>query len=161
MPDLSMFDDAYASATPPEKQSQHDSVPDGKYQAEIEKFELVETQKNKTPMLKITLRIIAGEHSPRCVFKNSVIQSNTLDFVKRDLMTLGYSGKISELNDPSVRMGFVGKKLEIGLKTKDCDEQGRPNQNIYLNKLLGDVMAGSHRPAAKAGGAAMNDEPPF
>lgn len=154
MVDLSAFDSQYEAAKPPE--NNFANLPDGRYQATIEKLELSEA-KSGNPMFKFTFNIAAGEHAGRKLFKNSVVTNATLDFVKKDFSLLGHDGKLSDLQNPEVRMRFIDMMVEVYQKTKGEDDQGRPNVNVYINKRVNFDGSAASGPAVSAGG----DKPPF
>jgi hypothetical protein len=129
---LSQFNDEYTNAAAPERSA---PVPDGKYQVKVEAFELTKA-KTGNPMLKFELRVLAGDFTGRAIFKNAVITANTLQYVKSDLLTLGFAGKLSELEDPAVRAKLLDLTVQVTLKTKGQDDQGRPNTNVYFDRRL-------------------------
>lgn len=122
--DLTVFDEEYERAEAPE----FEEVPDGKYQVRIEAARLAESSKGD-PMIKWDLVVISGQFAGRHIFKNSVITSASLPFVKGDLKVLGVQlPKFSEL--PS-QLGLVlDKKLQVTKRTKE------EFTNVYFNKLL-------------------------
>lgn len=60
------------------------------------------------------------------------IRKRNLGMLKRDLQTLGYEGKPSELEREAA--GFTGSKVEISVKTKRGTE--KEWRNVYLNALI-------------------------
>mgnify|MGYP001175480471 CR=1 FL=1 len=80
-------------------------------------------------MIKWDLIVIAGEHTGRHIFKNSVITPAALPFVKGDLKTLGLQlPKFSDL--PNHLEEVLDKRLQVTKKTKD------EFANVYFNKIL-------------------------
>ena len=80
-------------------------------------------------MLKWTLRILGPAYRERLLWKNSVLLSGLLQYVKKDLQTCGiHIQKISDLPDQLEKL--LDLKLEITKKTKN------ENENIYFNKLI-------------------------
>ena len=55
--DLAQFDDAFESAEVEDRE--YETVPDGKYQVNVERVELTRAKTSGNPMLKWSLRIIA------------------------------------------------------------------------------------------------------
>jgi len=126
--DLSQFDEGYR-AEQPEERGDFESVPDGKYQVNVEKVELTEAQSTGNPMLKWTLRIIAPKFVNRLMWRNSVITHNTLKYVKTDLHLCGLDlEKISDL--PQQLRRLLDVKLEVTKKTKG------DNENIFFNRRI-------------------------
>jgi len=122
--DLSAFDEEYAQAEAPE----FEEVPDGKYQVRIEATRLAESTKGD-PMIKWDLVVISGQHAGRHIFKNSVITSASLPFVKGDLKLLGIElPKFSDL--PSHLRRVLDKKLQVTKRTRE------EFTNVYFNRLL-------------------------
>lgn len=122
--DLSAFDDDFEAAKVPD----FEEVPDGKYQARINKAQLAESNAGD-PMIKWDLVIISGPQEGRHIFKNAVITRKSMPFVKGDLTKLGLQLKrISDL--PLHLSEALDKKLEVTVRTKGeyC--------NCYFNRLL-------------------------
>lgn len=125
--DLGQFDDDFRDAQPATR-GELDEVPDGKYQVVIENAELTESSAG-TPMIKWILRILAPHHQNRLLWRNSVITSKAIKYIKADLCTCGLRlEKFSELED---RMSdLLDVKLEITKRTKGDYE------NIYFNSRI-------------------------
>lgn len=122
--DLTTFDDDFAEAAAPD----FDEVPDGKYQASINKAQLT-TSRAGDPMIKWDLIIISGSLEGRHIFKNAVITRNSMPFIKGDLTKLGLElGKISEL--PKHLPSLLDKKVEVTVRTKG------EYTNVYFNRLM-------------------------
>lgn len=126
--DLSQFDDGFRSEQP-EERSEFESVPDGKYQVNVEKVELTEAQSTGNPMIKWTLRVIAPKFVNRLMWRNSVITHNTLKYVKTDLHLCGLDlERISEL--PKHLSKLLDVKIEVTKRTKG------DNENIFFNRRI-------------------------
>ena len=139
--DLTEFDDDFSSA----ESSSFDEVPDGKYQARIDSVRLDRSQKGD-PMIKWDLVVIAGQHSGRHVFKNSVITPAALPFVKGDLKTLGL--ELVKFSDLAGRLEeLLDRTLEITKRTRG------EYTNVYFNKQI--------QIAATANGVPPSNEIPF
>lgn len=135
--DLSGFDDDFSSAESPS----FDEVPDGKYQARIDSVRLDRSQKGD-PMIKWDLIVIAGQHSGRHIFKNSVITPAALPFVKGDLKTVGL--ELAKFSDLAGRLDEVlDHTLEITKRTRG------EYTNVYFNKRI--QIAGAPASAPPAG----------
>lgn len=61
--DLAQFDDDFAHAEVEERE--FETIPDGKYQVNVERAELTRAQTSGNPMLKWTLRILAPKFRGR------------------------------------------------------------------------------------------------
>ena len=126
--DLSQFDVPYRTEEAAER-SDHDSVPDGKYQVNVEKVELAEAHTSGNPMLKWTLRVIAPQCVNRLIWRNSVITQKTLKYVKSDLQLCGLV--LERLSDlPNQLRRLLDVKLEVTKKTKG------DNENIFFNRRI-------------------------
>ncbi|MEZ6100259.1 MAG: DUF669 domain-containing protein [Pirellulaceae bacterium] len=135
--DLSDFDDDFSSAESPS----FDEVPDGKYQARIDSVRLDRSQKGD-PMIKWDLIVIAGQHSGRHIFKNSVITPAALPFVKGDLKTVGL--ELAKFSDLAGRLDEVlDRTMEITKRTRG------EYTNVYFNKRI--QLAGAAASAPPAG----------
>jgi hypothetical protein len=135
--DLSAFDDEFSSAEAPSVEE----VPDGKYQARIDSVRLDRSQKGD-PMIKWDLIVIAGPHTGRHIFKNSVITPAAMPFVKGDLKTLGLElAKFSDL--PNHLESLLDVTLEVTKRTRG------EFANVYFNRRF-----------QIAGGGAVTPPPP-
>jgi hypothetical protein len=139
--DLSQFDAGFRTEQAAER-SDYDSVPDGKYQVNVEKVELTEAHTTGNPMLKWTLRIIAPQQVNRLMWRNSVITANTLKFIKTDLHVCGLD--LERLSDLPNHLGrLLDVKLEVTKRTKG------DNENIFFNRRIdNDRAPGSFRQEA-------------
>ena len=125
--DLSYLDDDFAQA----EVKEHDftPVPDGKYQVNVDKVELTKAQTTGNPMLKWTLRILGPTNRDRFLWKNSVMITDTMEYVKKDLWLCGLP--INKLSDLNGRLeDLLDVKLEIQKKTKG------ENESIFFNKRI-------------------------
>ncbi len=133
--DLSTYDEEYAQAEAPS----FDELPDGKYQVTVHAVRLGESQKGD-PMLKWDLVVLGGPCEGRHIFKNSVITSASLPFVKGDLKVLGVElARFSDL--PNHLETLLDKQLLVTKKVRD------EFTNVYFNRLL-DVPTGGGTAAA-------------
>jgi hypothetical protein len=90
-------------------------------------------------MLKWDLVVLSGPCEGRHIFKNAVITSASLPFVKGDLKLLGVELlRFSEL--PQHLEGLLDKKLQVTKKTRD------EFANVYFNRLLDVPAAGGTGP---------------
>lgn len=126
--DLSQFDEEFRNEQADERDD-FESVPDGKYQVNVEKVELVEAQSTGNPMLRWMLRIIAPRHGNRILWRNSVITHNTLKYVKTDLHICGVD--LDRLSELQKNLGkLLDVKLEVTKRTKG------DNENIFFNRRI-------------------------
>ncbi len=126
--DLTQFDDDFAEA--PVEEREFEDVPDGKYQAIVEKVELTRAQSSGNMMLKWTLKILGPRLAGRLLWRNSVMASKeNLKWLKTDLHTCGV--EIEKLSDLPARLGdLLDVTLEITKRTKG------ENENIYFNRKI-------------------------
>jgi hypothetical protein len=145
--DLAQFDDAFQAAEVEERE--FDTVPDGKYQVNVDKVELTRAQTSGNPMLKWTLRIIAPSHKGRMLWRNNVMASKeNIKWLKQDLYTCGL--QLTKLSDlPGYLEQLLNIKLEVTKRTRN------ENENIYINRRI--VLA--DEPPVQGG--AMEDMIPF
>ncbi len=140
-PDLSAFDDEFASAEAPE----HEEVPDGKYQVRIETVRLENSQKGD-PMIKFDLEVMSGSQAGRHIFKNSVITQASIPYVKGDLKTLGL--KLAKFSELSGRLEeLLDVTLEVTKRTRG------DYTNVYFNRRI--------QIAAVPGGDRLSEDTPF
>ena len=122
--DLSQFDEEWGET----EAAKFNEIPDGKYQVRIDKAELVLSH-NGNPMIKFDLIVMSGEHEGRHIFKNSVISSVSLPYVKGDLAKLGLElDRLSAL--PGHLRGILDMELEITKRTRD------DHVNVFFNRRI-------------------------
>jgi hypothetical protein len=123
--DLSQFDETFASAP-----AEDEDVPDGKYQANVEKVEITKSQTSGNPMVKWTLRILGPEHEGRCLWRHNVLLTDeNVAWLKKDLKKCGLEiAKISDL--PANLERLLDVKLLVTKKTAG------EYSNIYFNRRL-------------------------
>ncbi len=145
--DLAQFDDAFESAEVEDRE--YETVPDGKYQVNVERVELTRAKTSGNPMLKWTLRIIAPTHKGRLLWRNNVmVSSMNIKWLKQDLYICGL--QLSKLSDlPGYLEQLLNIKLEVTKRTRG------ENENIYFNRRI--VLADE----PEVSGAAMEDMIPF
>ena len=126
--DLTQFDDEFAEA--PIEERSFDEVPDGKYQVNVEKVELVTAKTSGNPMLRWELRILAPRCQGRILFRHNVLATReNLKWLKNDLHVCGLDlQKVSELRDHLGKLLDV--KLEVTKRTKG------ENTNVYFNRKI-------------------------
>lgn len=126
--DLAQFDDTFEST--PVEERDFDTIPDGKYQVNIDKVELTRAQTTGNPMLKWSLRIIAPTHVGRFLWRNNMmVTAENIKWLKQDLYTCGLQlAKLSDL--PANIERLLNVKLEVTKRTRG------ENENVYLNRRI-------------------------
>ena len=126
--DLAQFDDDFAHAEVEERE--FETIPDGKYQVNVERVELTRAQTSGNPMLKWTLRILAPKFRGRLLWRNNVMATReNIKWLKTDLHTCGLNlDKLSEL--PANLEKLINVKLEITKHTRG------ENENVYINRRI-------------------------
>jgi hypothetical protein len=122
-------------------------IPDGKYNAKVEKCQYTHTKETGLPMIAWEF-IIAGEvQNGRHVFLNRVLRKDNPDsikFVKNDFARVGLRPKF--LSELVPMMGeMLDKVVEIQLKTKTGNDN-QQHQNCYINKLAAGSDLGEEVP---------------
>ncbi len=125
--DLAHFDDVYKDSEVDE--DGFDSVPDGKYQVNVDRVELVRTTKGD-PMLKWTMRILGPNFAGRNLWRYNVMASDeNIRWLKKDLYACELRlGRLSEL--PANLERLLDVRLEVTKRTKGEYE------SIYINKRI-------------------------
>lgn len=130
--DLSSHDDAYDLAEP-KMGGEFDRVPDGTYQARIDKVYIEPNQARTMPVLKWEFVVLAGEHEGSRVKKFSGLPKDPeiLGWVKGDLAKCGL--KLERFSHLPARLKeLLDIPVEIYVQTKP-DKDGKPRQNVYIN----------------------------
>ena len=142
--DLSQFDDDFKHAEVEDRE--FETIPDGKYQVNVERVELTRAKSSGNPMLKWTLRILAPRFRGRLMWRNNVMATReNIKWLKADLYTCGLSlDKLSDL--PANLDKLIGVKLEVTKRTRG------ENENVYFNRriVLEDGMDGYASDAREA-----------
>jgi hypothetical protein len=125
--DLAHFDDVYKDSEVDE--DGFDTVPDGKYQVNVDRVELVRTTKGD-PMLKWTMRILGPNFAGRNLWRYNVMASDeNIRWLKKDLYACELRlTRISEL--PANLERLLDVRLEVTKRTKGEYE------SIYINKRI-------------------------
>jgi len=155
MPDLADLDKAYDAA----EVSYGDTLPDGDYIATCVRSYIEPTpwdEAGRQWASEWEAEYTDGEETKRTgkTMKWQVIEAERLGYLKKDMQTLGYSGKLSELEQTAPT--FVGSLVEITIKRKQGDT--KTFVNVYLNRLVGKT---DYVPDAAPAAAADEDEIPF
>ncbi len=125
--DLTHLDGTFGTA---EATTNGAAPPDGKYQVNVDKAEIVRSKTNSQPMLKWTLKIIAPNHVGRLMWRyNMLATPENMKWLKGDLQTCGLMlDKVSNLQSRLAELLDV--KLEVTKRTRG------EHENIYFNKRL-------------------------
>lgn len=115
-------------------------VPDGTYQARIDKIELARIKSGQhegKPTLHWELIIIGPTHEGRRLFDNQNILDNNLSFIKSRLAVLDlHPEKLGDLRKPSFREKALDLCVEVHQVTKPSKKDGKEYTNLYFRKLL-------------------------
>jgi len=122
--DLADFDDVYKDADASE--DEFETVPDDKYQALVDRVELVRTSKGD-PMLKWALRILGPKYEGRLLWRYNVMATDeNIRWLKKDLYACGVRlTRLSEL--PANLERLLDIKLNVTKKTRGDFE------SVYIN----------------------------
>ena len=121
--DLAKFDNDFAEAPVDETT---ESVPDSKYQVNVDKVEFTNAKSTGNPMLKWTLRILGPNYVNRFLWRNNVmLTKENIRWLKADLHTCGL-----DLKKPANLEKLLDVKLEVTKRTKGDSE------NIYFNRRI-------------------------
>lgn len=134
-------------------------VPDGNYQARIDRFDFSESRKHGDLQLVTEMEIIAPQQQGRKLkVWHSLERAEQLPYTKSHLDLLGV-GDIKPLSELEAKLApTLDSVVEVAVKstTKTVDGAEKTYSNTYVNKLLADVKAEAH-----SGEAPLPDlEPP-
>jgi hypothetical protein len=122
-----------------EERPEREEVPDGNYQVQVEKVEVVKAKTSGNTMLRWTLRIIAPTCIGRKLFKNHVFTPNCLGYIKQDLGLCGFD-HANFRNLPNHLGDFLDLQLEVAKRQNERPDNGdrrRAGYNLYFNRLIG------------------------
>jgi hypothetical protein len=125
--DLAGLDDAYVDA--PDEDG-FDAIPDGTYQAVIDRVELKRSKTSGRKMLEWELKILGPSHAGRKVWKYTLLETpENVAWAKKDFRRVGlHLEKLSDL--PSRLEELLDLRVEITKKTRGEYE------DIYFRKRL-------------------------
>lgn len=137
---LTKFNDAYDDA---EVYDEFSPIQDGTYQVFVDEVAIKETKESKLPMLAWKFKVMSGNCEGRVLFKNSVINDNTLSYIKTDLSICEL--ELERFSDLYMRLeDLLNIQLEVKVVTKG------ENQNIYIQRKI-----------SITGNTAKDDDIPF
>ena len=125
------FDDDFQQADLPETYAE---APCGTYQCEIVEFK-DETTKTGIPKLNCLLRVIAGEHDGKVLYKGWLLTAEAMSYIKADFMKFGLpveTTKFSRLRN-MLDSDVVGKWCEVVKKQNKKDPE---YTNVYINSMI-------------------------
>lgn len=129
--DLSILDDDFEQAEEADFR-----IPDGKYQAYIDRIAVDINDHTGEPQLTIELVITDGPQEGRRVFYRKQFVSKVLPYIKKDLNVLGICPpRLSQLEE------YLPQALDlicdITMRTGKPNAEGKTYQNPYINKVVG------------------------
>jgi hypothetical protein len=120
------------------------SVPDGEYEATIDRFDFWEADRGGPLKLLTELSVATGDYAglkPPSVW-HDLEDEERLGFVKGYLHLLGLEGvKLSELE--TALEPVVGTRVAIRVATRTSKKNGLDYTNTYINEVLGESGSGS------------------
>ncbi|HEY3376257.1 MAG TPA: DUF669 domain-containing protein [Armatimonadota bacterium] len=137
MADLATMDEEFVEAEPAERRGGGNAVPDGNYQAFIDKVFFDRAKNDPTKiLLKWELIVAAGPHKDALLYRNNMTSTpDNQRWLKADLLAAG-------LDTSGMRMSEVPEHLntlldaivEISVKRSGTGDQERVN--IYINRRV-------------------------
>ncbi|MFQ5647331.1 MAG: DUF669 domain-containing protein [bacterium] len=152
---LKAYDDEWDGMETPEKK-EYEPIPNGKYQAVIDKAYMDEAKSSGADLLQLELVIIAGKFKKRRLFKKSTLLTReNLRWLKDDLKKIEVAiTPISKLDEQLDK--FIDVVVEVYVKNKEY--QGKDYPNVYFNKKL-DIAIPADLASSEGGGAAYEEVP--
>jgi len=135
---LNDMDDVAGQYEQESKERSREEVPDGNYQVQVDKVDLVKAKTSGNTMLRWQLRIIAPTCIGRMLFKNHVFTPNCLKYVKQDLDLCGFDhSKFREL--PKHFGDLLDLQIEVAKRTsaRPQSDGRQASYNLYFNRLIG------------------------
>jgi hypothetical protein len=125
--DLAGLDEAFAAAT---GEDEYDALPDGNYQAVVDRVALKRSKTSGRKMLEWELRILGAEHAGRKLWKYTLLETpDNVAWAKKDFRRVGFDlEKLSHL--PSRLDELLDITIEITKKTRGEYE------DVYFRKRL-------------------------
>lgn len=114
-------------------------LPEGNYQAYIDRFFLQESKHTAGEVvLIIALKVVGGRYEGATISKYHSIRLDRMDRIKTDLITIGFPfDGIESLEDPERARQVLDVLLDITVKRK-AKKTGEGNYtNVYINRNLG------------------------
>ncbi|MCL6548993.1 MAG: DUF669 domain-containing protein [Alicyclobacillus sp.] len=100
-----------------------DPLPDGEYICTLARAELRQNQGNDGMHVWLQFRVAEGEYKGRHIIHRRVLSKDptSISWLKRDLVAIGYGGKLSELGGRLP--ACVGRTVRVTLKTNRRDRR--------------------------------------
>lgn len=132
--ELAQYDQAWRAAEVKEPGSFGASKPDGDYIGQITAARMERTRQQGTPMLTITMNILAGAPGGTYAYRRVLRDTDSVRYLKQDLHNLGMDvDLLSAL--PAYLEGLIDVCVAFTLKS--ASKNGKTYQNTYLNRALG------------------------
>jgi hypothetical protein len=143
--DLAQFDDDFGKTEVEERE-----IPDGKYQAVIDRVEITRSHTTGNPMIKWALKILGPRFRGRLLWRNNVLKSReNLKWVKSDLHVCGLD--IVKLSDLQANLPkLLGVKLEVTKRTRGEMANVYFDRRIVTEKEGGEAADASYNEALTA-----------
>jgi len=95
---LEQFDDEFEATKPADTQGE--DVPNGDYSVRVQKAEVAKSKSSDATLLKWQMRVLGPKHAGRMVWKNSVISSKSMPYLKAELLLCGLElERLSDLTE--------------------------------------------------------------
>jgi hypothetical protein len=135
----------WAAAEIEEQKTDFTPLPDGKYTVKIDRCQYTTTKETRLPMFAWCLIVKEGQHSGRYVFHNRVLRdADSVKWAKNEFARVGL--RADRMSDLVTMIGEVlDKTVEIQIKNKD--HNGKPIQNVFINKIVDTFGMGEDMPA--------------
>lgn len=134
---LSDFDEWYEDAEIHENEG-FKPLPDGTYQVFVDEVCIKETQKERKPMISWKFKVTSGAYQGRILFKNSIVNENTISYIKTDLSVCDLKlNKFSDLDSRLEELLDINLEVKVSNK-KYVDKKGeeKDTQNIYIQRKI-------------------------
>jgi hypothetical protein len=110
--EVASLDEEYAHVRPA------DEIPEGRYEVEVEHVTLARSRTNGTPMLTWSLRLSQPVAGRTRLWRNHLLNSDNLRFLKRDLKLVGVH--LERLSDVGAHLDkLAGIRLEVSVYYRD------------------------------------------
>ena len=119
MEDLSQYDGDYESAVAPS----FGDVPQGTYQAAIERATIEPSKFSNHPDFKLMCRIMSGKQQRKCLFIKQSFDPAKIKWLKATIASLDLEPRIERASEIRERLrDMTGRVLEIGVKHTPKDD---------------------------------------
>jgi hypothetical protein len=132
--------------------STFDPIPEGRYTVVIDKADLTTTKESGNPMIKMTLKLIDGDHRNRYVWDNLVLTKSSLWKVKGVLEAVG--SKVAEqesVTEQDIAAAVLGKHVSVYVEIRT---DGTNTSNTVKNYTQAEQTAPAATP--RVGGSLIS-----